>query len=515
MSSKSGAAKATRMLLGFMSLVPTPLLVFITSSTKLYARNHAKLHDQPEVLLPFIYLFLISLGVGLVVYLLSKHTAFRYTLWSYYLIGPLFLAFQFLRSATGNSTFLSWLAHTQAGVWALVLVFALAVIAAGRTLHLRSVVTPLALYAVLLLVNEARVIGGAVRGRAVEAPERASESPLANKLPNIYHIVLDGFQTDVFELVRSTETEKALGGFTYFPNNTAIYHLTATSLASTFGSSRYDYRRTRSEYLHEALNGKDSLIQRLKDRGYTAEVYIPALQETRFEIPDYVFRHADYVRADLLAMNTSSFTRLWVYSQAPRALRTRFSPAALDSADLKRLEEGRFLPYSSPAVSALGFGKLIKEEENLRASGRYSFIHLLMPHQPYVLRKDCSFDHAGAKTDLMAQTQCTLKLLFGFLDVLHTLGRFEDSLILVHGDHGGHYRMRDGKLIDYRSRSLRSLLLVKPVGRGPEDRFEVSPRKSSLLDIAPTILDCVGIDVSREFDAFEGNSLGDGVPCSD
>ena len=60
MSSKSGAGKATRMLLGFMSLVPTPLLVFITSSTKLYARNHAKLHDQPEVLLPFIYLFLIS-----------------------------------------------------------------------------------------------------------------------------------------------------------------------------------------------------------------------------------------------------------------------------------------------------------------------------------------------------------------------------------------------------------------------------------------------------------------------
>ncbi len=135
-------------------------------------------------------------------------------------------------------------------------------------------------------------------------------------------------------------------GFTYFPNNTAIYHLTATSLASTFGSSRYDYRRTRSEYLYEALNGKDSLIQRLKDRGYTAEVYIPARQETRFKIPDYVFSHADYARADLLVMNTSSFARLWLYSQVPRALRMRFSSAALDPVDLKRLEEGRFLPYS-------------------------------------------------------------------------------------------------------------------------------------------------------------------------
>jgi len=502
-----------QMLLAFMSLVPTPLLVFITSSTKLYARNHAKLHDQPEVLLPFIYLFLIFLGVGLVLYLLSKHTAFRYALWSYYLVGPFFLAFQFLRSASEKLTFLSWLTHTEVGAWVLVFLFAVAVFAIGRELSVRSVVTPLALFGILLLVNEARVTYGAILGRAIEAPERARDSPLAIKLPNIYHIVLDGFQTDVFDLVRSAETEEALGGFTYFPNNTAIYHLTATSLASTFGGTRYDYRRTRSEYVDEALNGKSSLIGRLQDSGYTAEVYISALQESRFEIPDYVFRDVDYARAELVAMNTASFTRLWVYGQVPRALRMHFSTVALDASDLKRLEEGRFLPYSAPAVSALGFARLIEEEKNLPASGRYSFIHLLMPHPPHVLRADCSFDLGGAKTDLMAQTQCTMKLLFDFLDVLHRLGRFEDTLILVHGDHGGGYRMRDGQLVDHRSRSLRALLLFKPVGRGHQDRFEVFPRKTSLLDIAPTILECVGID--RELDAFEGNSLSDAVPCSD
>ena len=503
------------MLLAFMSLVPTPLLVFITSSTKLYARNHAQLQDQPEVLLPFIYLFVVSLGAGLVLYLLSKHTAFRYALWSYYLVGPFFLVFQFLRSASEKLTFLSWLTHTEVGASVLVFVFAVAVFAVARKLSVRSVVTPLALFGILLLANEARVTAGAIRGRAIETPERASERPLAIKLPNIYHIVLDGFQTDVFDLVRSADTEDALGGFTYFPNNTAIYHLTVTSIASTFGSSRYDYRRTRSEYVDEALNGKRSLIGRLQDTGYSAEVYIPALQENRFEIPDYVYRDVDYARAELVAMNTASFTGLWVYSQVPRALRIRFSTVALDSTDLKRLEEGRFLPYSAPAVSALAFAKLMEEEKNLPASGRYSYIHLLVPHQPHVLRADCSFDRAGAKTDLMAQTQCAMKLLFDFLRVLETLGRFEDNLVLVHSDHGGNYRMRDGKLVDYRSRSLKSLLLVKPIGRGREDRFEVSPQQTSLLDITPTILDCVGIDVPRESDAFEGDPFSDSVHCSD
>ncbi len=395
------------------------------------------------------------------------------------------------------------------------LLFALAVVAAGRTLNVRSVVTPLALYGILLLMNEARVTAGAIRGRPIEAPEPAVERPLASKLPNIYHIVLDGFQTDVFELVRSTEMEEALGGFTYFPNNTAIYHLTATSLASVFGSSRYDYRRTRFEYLDQALNGKLSLIPRLQDAGYHAEVYIPALQETRFEVPDLVFRHADYARADLLAMNTSSFVRLWVYSQAPRTLRMHISSDALDSADLERLEEGRFLPYSAPAVSALGFGKLMKEEENLPASGRYTFIHMLMPHPPYVLQPDCSYEPSGAKTDMLAQTQCTMKLLLRFLDVLQGLGRFEDSLIVVHGDHGANYRTKGGRLVVHRSRSLRALLLVKPIGRSHKARFEASPLKTSLLDIAPTILECVGIDLLPALAPFEGNSLTGVVPCSD
>ena len=502
------------MLVALMSLVPTPLLVFVTSSNKLYARNHAQLHDQPEVLLPFVYLFLVSLGSGLVLYLLSNHAVFRYALWSYYLIGPFFLVFQFLRGAAGPLSFLNRIALTPPGFSFLVFVFVLLVFAGGRTLNLRSVVTPLALFGILLLVNEVRVTAGAIRGGAIEPLERTSGSPLANGLPNVYHILLDGFQTDIFELFLSRDTEKALGGFTYFPRNTAIYHLTSTSLASTFGSSRYDYRTTRSEYLHEALNGKLSLTQRMKDVGYITEVFVPALQDTRFEIPDHVFRHADYARSDLLAMNTTSFARLWVYSQVPRALRKRLTSATPDAADLKRLEEGRFLPYSAPAVSALGFSKLMKEEEKRPGSGRYSFIHVLMPHPPYVLQPDCSYEPSGAKTDMLAQTGCTMKLLFDFLGVLETLDRFEGSLILVHADHGGNYRMRRGKLVDHRSRSLRALLLAKPIGKGREDPFVVARQETSLLDIAPTILDCLGIETAPELSSFDGHSLGSVLPCS-
>ena len=129
-----------RILFGLLSLVPTPLLVFVSSSNKLYIRNRVQLNDQPEVLLPFLQLFLITLAVGVVLYFLSKYVVFRYALWSYYLIGPFFLAFQFLRGATETLPFLSWLTHTEPGGWILSFLFAVPIMGLGRNLRPPSAV---------------------------------------------------------------------------------------------------------------------------------------------------------------------------------------------------------------------------------------------------------------------------------------------------------------------------------------------------------------------------------------
>src|SRR3990172_9111693 len=507
---------AIRVLLAVMSLLPTPLLVLISSSNRLYVGNRAQLSYQPAVLLPFVELFAMTVALGAVLYVSWRWAPFRYALWSYYLIGPFFLVFRFLNGATERLPFLSWMTHTQPGALTFLVFFAVAVIGLGRRVRPRAAVTSFAVFGVVLLLGEAWVFLDAFPGAGAEVrsakPKRKIDG--VDALPSVYHIVLDGFQTDMLAQDLSPEIEEALGGFTYFSDNTAVYHTTEFSLATTFGSKRYAYDKPKWEFQDDSLNGESSLIYRLNQRGYLTSAYLPAVRESQMRIPHVLIRHEDHARASLNEMNTSAFLRLWSYSQIPRGLRGWFWTEGdlldPDSTDLKRMEEGRFLPYSGTVISGLSFARLMKEEKDLPAQGRYTFIHLLMPHPPYVLRGDCSYQESGAKTDLRQQTRCTMRLLLEFVDVLNQLGRFDESLIVVHGDHGEAYRMKNGVLVESRSRSLRALLLIKPIGKRKQDGFEVSNLTSSLLDVTPTILECVGVGASAD---LEGRSLTEAAPC--
>src|SRR3990172_7310951 len=301
MSSQDPAGKgqrrggAIRAFLAVMSLVPTPLLVLISSSNRLYVDNRAQLSYQPAVLLPFVELFFITVALGAVLYVASRWAPFRYALWSYYLVGPFFLVFRFLYSATERLPFLSWMTHTQPGALAFLVFLAVAVIGLGRRVRPRAAVTSFSVFGVVLLLGEAWVFLNAFPGAGAEVrsaqPTRKIDG--VDALPSVYHIVLDGFQTEMFAQDLSAEIEAALGGFTYFPNNTAIYHLTETSLASTFGSKRYAYDKPKWEFQDDALNGESSLIYRLNERGYLTSAYLPAVRETPMRIPDVLFRHYD------------------------------------------------------------------------------------------------------------------------------------------------------------------------------------------------------------------------------
>ncbi|HEX9726178.1 MAG TPA: sulfatase-like hydrolase/transferase [Vicinamibacteria bacterium] len=504
-------------LLAALSLVPTPLLIFVAPSTRLYVRNRAQLNNQLEVLLPFLELFVLVAAVGGVLYLLSKYSPFRYALVGYYLAGPFFLLYRFLHGATETLPFLSWLTHTESGGLTALSLFPLAVLILGWKLRPRSVTLPLAVFGLLLIVGEVWTLRPAFRNRpagAVLPSEDAVMAAADESLPNIYHVLLDGFQTEMLTPYLSAEVEVALGGFTFFPNNEAVYHLTATSLASMFSSKRYAYDRAKWDYLGQSINGESSLLARLNRLGYVTTAHVPALQDTRIEIADYVVRQEDHARQGLVAMNASAFAKLWIFSQIPSGVRAWLSAGGfelgLDQADLQRMEEGRFLSYSGPAVSAVSFAKWIQDEKDRPSGGRYSFIHLLMPHPPYVLRSDCSYEQTVTKTDMPEQVQCTLQLVLRFLERLHELDRFDESLIVIHGDHGGNYRMRNGVLVESRSRSLRALLLVKPIGKKRQDGFQVSDVQTSILDIYPTILDCLGVEGDNE---LEGRALTGTVRC--
>jgi len=160
--------------------------------------------------------------------------------------------------------------------------------------------------------------------------------------------------------------------------------------------------------------------------------------------------------------------------------------------------------------------------EDVRAEGdgpRAYFVHLLLPHAPYVYDSKGGFHHSpheyflGLADDALAYTNYEQQIMFvdsllgEFLAALRTAGAYETSTVVVTGDHGP-------RLVEPPPVSLGGVSAQTPdvplIMKGPG----ITPRRRSAdyqhVDFAPTVLDALGIATSLR---FEGRSaLRDEAP---
>ena len=485
-----------------LSLATTPLLLFISSASDIYLKNQNLMQYQYEVLAPYVKLTIVTMLVGAVMTGLSKYwRVFSYALWAYYLMGPVFLLFAFFRPLQSTLPGFHFLYQTAFGLtlWAVLLLAATVVL--GRRLSPQVSLPAFAFFGFVLLAFEGGTLLYNVllqrepTQEAVESRESSPGSP-GRTLPNIYHLIFDGYQTDLLEHTLSPESKEALGGFTYFPNNTAIWPYTPISLATIFSGKRYFYDRPRDEYVAAAFDSRASFLYWLKSQGYETAAYVTNSWQGREAFFDRMVHHGTSAKAELLVLNTESLWNTWLYSNTPAPLRpalkrtTWFSD--LDEEDWDRLGRRKLLPQSAPVISYLGFQEMMAEEAAQSSSGRYTVVHVLIPHDPPMLRADCSYGVGTSKTGVIDQSRCALKLMLDFVDLLKDLGRFDDALILAHGDHGGFYRTRKGWLVSKaRSRSLDTVLLIKPVGVSGLGGLNIMERTTSLLDIPSIVIGSV------------------------
>ena len=124
----------------------------------------------------------------------------------------------------------------------------------------------------------------------------------------------------------------------------------------------------------------------------------------------------------------------------------------------------------------------------------YKFIHLGIPHSPWVVDADCNF--VGPQPGLQKQIDqslCAARKVGDLLDRLRELGIYEGSLILITSDHGGNSPPR-GFATDQATEHLGrvagtslALLMIKvPGSTGP---VQLSGAPSHMTDIPATIFE--------------------------
>lgn len=332
---------------------------------------------------------------------------------------------------------------------------------------------------------------------------------------NVIHIVLDGFQSDIFEeiVADSKRYRDALRGFTFFKEAVTSSTVTYLSVPSFMTATTYLNQVPVWRFKQEALEGRN-IVQVLADAGYQVDM----ASATNFSLNFY--RDGSYYHIPrpfrgkeeaekwqagfMLDLSLFRCTPHWVKGAIYNRQAWWISSKLLDLSGLvhKHFSGNEFLRHFT------------EESSPGREGAVYKYIHLITPHPPLVVAEgDVPADKPleRSRENHKRQSAYTLERIVAFLDKLRTLAIYDPSLIIIQSDHGSgeSFRMREAgsdRWIDSLKSELRAwggvlpLLLVKPANSA--DPLRVSEAPVELNDIPATFTGLLGLP-----DAFDGRNV--------
>jgi len=321
---------------------------------------------------------------------------------------------------------------------------------------------------------------------------------------NLIHLLPDGFQGDIIREVLEDLPELAarLKGFTLYRNHLGMYQGTAPSVPAIFMGRPFDF---------EAGYSTQRTMDEMKLYAYPAR-----LQEGGFRL-DYVALSSVYCLESAASCITRPFNDLKSRGYF-RYKDGRYSYAFRQLADLtlfrhlpmflkeRIYNDGSWFFADTTLDGSSPWPDPVLREwiDNMVVAGpqpRYKWYHYIGTHIPPRWGADCVFNRELERTrkQYYDQSVCVLTGIARFAEKLRALGIYDQTAIIISGDHGVNIRPDDqqglvanGSLNNGVLGASRPALLIKPLrSRGV---LQLSEAPTSLLDIAPTALDMVGLD---------------------
>ena len=399
----------------------------------------------------------------------------------------------------------AWRGPYEIGLW---VVGSMGMVAASR---LFFAVAPFA--SLLLIVLQVLVlIGSAVQSRA-DVTTTFSRRPdfvfELSRTQNVIHIVLDGFQSDVFHEILENDPAVAdsLSGFVFFADHAGAFRTTVASIPAMLTGEVYRNREPINLFV-QRRTAQQSLFGVLQEHGFDTDavsIHSQGLSAATnaYTIPRPYVRYGEYAKfagwqlVDLsLFRHAPHAIKQWIYNDQRWRLQTRFGQTD-DGATTRR----RYHPGNGRAFLD-DFVRLVRVN---REQPVYKFLHVGIPHQPVVLDASCEFIGVTRFTrdGYLGQATCAANLVTRLLDRLRTLGVYDDSVIVLSSDHGVTMPPRD--FVDDQSLrfadvprmagNARALLAVKTThAAGP---LRISNAPTTITDIPATVMDMLGVAESR------------------
>lgn len=358
--------------------------------------------------------------------------------------------------------------------------------------HLTTVVLPATVALIVLQLVAATHLDISSETRLWSAPVSIDHGPPEgifrySSEHNVVHLVLDNFQTDIFEeLVAEAGLEETFDGFILFRENAAVTPYTTLAIPSILSGRVYDGTEPSSTFFRRGV--EDGLPSYLHKEGYTVNLStMRSLDESdhdhMYRVPsiynatvDEIIRNnSDQLLDITLFRHVPHLARNWIYNENNWRIQSLFADS---EEQVKSFAHKTFFRDYTQRIEAESEGRA------------YHFLHLWPPHPPYVTTENG--DYAGeallnTRENYKNEARGIVVHVIDFLAELKNLGIYDDTLIVLHSDHGGAFEP------EFTPTRTLALNAVKPRGsRGP---LRVSNAQVSVSDVAATILEQEGLEI--------------------
>ncbi|ADI00969.1 sulfatase [Syntrophothermus lipocalidus DSM 12680] len=305
---------------------------------------------------------------------------------------------------------------------------------------------------------------------------------------NIIVLVLDCFDNRLFEMFteENSQFKQAFSDFTYYRNTTSGFNYTAPSIPFILTGIPYDNSVPYSEYLRMSFR-KVPLLKTLYEKGYDSGVYtFPQMIPLNDPLlAEYISNAKSITEEKELSMpmfqSMLKFTALRLF---PMSLKKHF---LIEYDEFDNPEQEMKIGESTNRDVAfykhlITQGFATQERENA-----FRFYHFNGAHLPYTLDGELRPANLEWPQAFFQQAKGCMKLTVTFLDQLKKAGVYDNSTIIIVGDHGV---MEDLMMSHY----LAPVMLIKTNNRHGE-AMSISNAPVSNGDIAATVLDLIAPEV--------------------
>lgn len=315
---------------------------------------------------------------------------------------------------------------------------------------------------------------------------------------NVVVFVLDRFDARYYDQLLEFDSEffKDFDGFTYYNDNISKFPRTYPAITTMLTGVDNDFSTTREDYYTRAYR-ESSFLRDMKNNNYKINLYIPAFYsyEDARVFGDTV-SNVSFSRG--YAIDNGRFaSALWELSSyfwAPEILKSQSISSSTFNGIVSLDGDSSAPLYEMTKTSDSEiYTKFAKEGISLQNNqNTFSFIHLRGCHSPFTMDENCNVvTETNYKS--LEQTRGCFKLVSEYIQQMKDLGIYENSTIIITGDHAALASDRQ----EYTDENL-TALLVKEKGQHSTP-LKTSSAQVSQDSFIASIVKSSGIETSNDY----------------